>query len=135
MMKIRVMMPKTSISVNTIQHHRLAAARSRHGSNTTLWCYSLPWRRFATSSGRQKRNIYAFPKREATATVLWCSPDTLRYRNNYIMNINFCQQLPLILFSRSFYNNTPLFQGQYTTYKPFSFFLSSLYRAQRKRFS
>ena len=26
----------------------LAAARSRHGSDTTPWCHSLPWRRFAT---------------------------------------------------------------------------------------
>ena len=30
----------------------LAAARSRHGSDTTLWCHSLPCRRFATSATR-----------------------------------------------------------------------------------
>ena len=29
--------------------HRLAAARSRRGSDTTPWCHSLPRRRFATS--------------------------------------------------------------------------------------
>ena len=32
----------------------LAAARSRHGSDTTPWCHSLPCRRFATSATREK---------------------------------------------------------------------------------
>ena len=40
----------------------LAAARSRHGSDTTLWCHSLPCRRFATSTVRTIRcNIFDGP--------------------------------------------------------------------------
>ena len=101
MTKIKVIIPITSISVNTIQHHRLAAARSRHGSNTTLWCYSLPWRRFATSSGRQKEIIMRSRKKDATATVygvLRVSCDTVtiishlsEYVNLKKVLIHFCK--------------------------------------------
>ena len=35
----------------------LAAARSRHGSDSHLGCHSLPWRRFATPRGRLLKRI------------------------------------------------------------------------------
>ena len=35
-----------------LRRHRLAAARSRSGSDTTPWCHSLPSRRFATQRAR-----------------------------------------------------------------------------------
>ena len=69
MMKIKVIIPITSISVNTIQHHRLAAARARRGSDSPPDCHSIPRRRYATSR-EGKKEINAFPLREATATVL-----------------------------------------------------------------
>ncbi len=39
--------------------HRLAAARSRSGSNTPLACYSLPSRRFATPPGKATERVRA----------------------------------------------------------------------------
>ena len=35
-----------------LRRHRLAAARSRSGSDTTPWCHSFPSRRFATQRAR-----------------------------------------------------------------------------------
>ena len=35
-----------------LRRHRLAAARSRSGSDTTPWCHSFPSRRFATQRER-----------------------------------------------------------------------------------
>ena len=51
---VAVTLAKTSRHAGSLRHflrkcHRLAAARSRSGSDTTVWCHSLPSRRFATS--------------------------------------------------------------------------------------
>ena len=60
MMKIKVIIPITSISVNTIQHHRLAAARARRGSDSPPDCHSIPRRRYATSrEGKKKFHLPA----------------------------------------------------------------------------
>ena len=40
-----------------LRRQRLAAARSRHGSDTTLWCHSLPCRHFVTS----RREPFRYP--------------------------------------------------------------------------
>ena len=41
----------------------LAAARSHHGSDTTPWCHSLPWCRFATSATRKRKQQHnALPR-------------------------------------------------------------------------
>ena len=41
---------------NSVGGDGLAAARSRSGSDTALWCHSLPSRRFATSTPRENIN-------------------------------------------------------------------------------
>ena len=48
---------------HAIACHRLAAARSRSGSDTTLWCHSLPLRRFATSRRKAILSPDSTPKR------------------------------------------------------------------------
>ena len=57
--------------------HRLAAARSRHGSDNTLCCHSLPWRRFATQRERLILPL-RYPKGEADIVEFlgWRSPKT-----------------------------------------------------------
>ena len=66
MTKIKVIIPITSISVNTIQHH-------------------LP------SSGRQKEIIMRSRKKGRNRHRLWCSPGILRYREYYITFVGICQ--------------------------------------------
>jgi len=42
----------TICPLRRLRRHRLAAARSRSGSDTTPWCHSFPSRRFATQRAR-----------------------------------------------------------------------------------
>ena len=47
----------TICPLRRLRRHRLAAARSRSGSDTTPWCHSFPSRRFAT----QRERLLAIP--------------------------------------------------------------------------
>ena len=47
----------TIYPLRRLRRHRLAAARSRSGSDTTPWCHSFPSRRFAT----QRERLFVSP--------------------------------------------------------------------------
>ena len=117
--------------------HRLASARSRHGSDSHLGCHSLPCRRFATRWGRLTRQVRTWHGPSiCEANMAARSLQTKRERT-WQKYFCACFLLRILSFSKTLRNHSCMFSFAYITVctnfkKPFAHVFFCVYYRFRK---